>query len=99
GGAMSGPDREQQLADALAEALDRREPRAATQTHFPELAPELAALAEIDGIPDAATGAGLPDRLSGHKVLEEIGSGGMGRVRSARRPRNYWPPSLPATAP
>ena len=72
-------DREKQLAEALADLIDRKA-RAdeSTITLFPELAGELDALAEIDRAiePDAA----LPDRLSGHKILSEIGSGGMGRV-------------------
>ena len=76
---MSGEDREQQLAEALANLLDRRAPRDTTRTLFPELEPELAALAEIDGALDADGGA-LPERLSGHKIVEEIGAGGMGRV-------------------
>jgi serine/threonine protein kinase len=67
-------DREQHLAEAFADLLDRR----STETQVPELAPELAALAEIDRVLDA--GAALPDRLSGHRIVAEIGSGGMGRV-------------------
>ena len=68
------PDREQHLAEALADLLDRRSPMA----RLPELEPELAALAEIDRALDP--GAPLPERLSGHKIVAEIGSGGMGRV-------------------
>ena len=44
----------------------------------PELAPELAALAEIDRAVEPS--APLPERLSGHKIAGEIGHGGMGRV-------------------
>ena len=46
--------------------------------HIPELAGEIGALAEIDRVVDPA--AALPERLSGHKIVAEIGSGGMGRV-------------------
>jgi len=67
-------DREKHLAEAFADLLDRR----SSETYLPELAPEVAALAEIDGVLDA--GGPLPDRLSGHKIVAEIGSGGMGRV-------------------
>lgn len=78
-------DREKHLAEALADLLDRRAAQGGpgrieseTRTAFPELAPELDALAEIDRAMDPASF--LPDRLSGHKIVEEIGSGGMGRV-------------------
>jgi serine/threonine-protein kinase len=59
---------------------------------YPELAPELreqiVALDEIDtivrdddaGLSNAAPGSDLPDRLSGVKIIREIGRGGMGRV-------------------
>jgi hypothetical protein len=55
---------------------------AATLSQFPELAGELDALAEIDRAiePDLA----LPERLSGHKILAEIGAGGMGQVLLAQ---------------
>ena len=69
-------DREQSLADALADLLDRRAAR--STAHPPELAPELAALSEIDRVLEPA--APLPDRLSGHKIIDQIGAGGMGRV-------------------
>ena len=75
---MNEDEREQELANALAEALDRRENCEATRTRHPELAPELAALGEIDRVLE--DGAPTPERLSGHKVVGEIGSGGMGRV-------------------
>ena len=65
-------DSEQRLADALADHLDRRGPT------LPELAPELGALAEIDRLLDPVSA--LPERLSGHRILAEIGTGGMGRV-------------------
>ena len=66
-------DAEQRLAEALADHLDT--PRART---LPELAPELAALSEIDRVLDPASA--LPERLSGHRIIGEIGAGGMGRV-------------------
>jgi serine/threonine protein kinase len=66
------PAREQELAEAFASALDRHE----TAAH-PELAPEFAALQEIDHL---LGNDRLPERLSGHKVAAEIGAGGMGRV-------------------
>ena len=65
-------DREQTLADALADLLDSGGPIP------PELAPEFAALAAIDRALDVP--APLPDTLSGHKIVDEIGAGGMGRV-------------------
>jgi predicted Ser/Thr protein kinase len=76
-------DREKELAEALADLIDRkRRPDEATTALFPELAGELDGLAEIDRAiePDAA----LPARLSGHRILSEIGSGGMGRVLLAQ---------------
>ena len=69
-------DREQSLADALADALDRRTSQSIPSP--PELAPELAALSEIDRVLEPAPP--LPDRLSGHKIIDEVGAGGMGRV-------------------
>jgi len=69
-------EREQKLADALADVLDRRAAAASTTS---DLASELDALAQIDRALSPATGD-LPARLSGHRVLSEIGSGGMGRV-------------------
>jgi predicted Ser/Thr protein kinase len=65
-------DREKQLAEALANALDGREART------DEIETELAALAEIDRA--LAPETALPARLSGHRVMEELGRGGMGRV-------------------
>jgi hypothetical protein len=75
--------RERELAQALANLIDGNlRQDLSTLTLFPDLAAELDALAEIDRAmePDAA----LPDRLSGHKVLAEIGAGGMGRVLLAQ---------------
>jgi len=71
--------RERELAEALAELMDGRAPGGTTERgRLPELAGELEAIAEIDRAmePEVA----LPERLSGHKVLGEIGAGGMGRV-------------------
>ena len=73
------PDRERQLAEALADLIDRgARLDASTATLHPELTGELEALAEIDRAIEPCTT--LPPRLSGHKILAEIGSGGMGRV-------------------
>ncbi len=66
-------ERELRLAKSFAEILDGR----ARGEDTPELAPELAALAEIDRALDPEA---LPERLSGHKIVAGIGSGGMGRV-------------------
>ena len=66
-------EREQRLAEALADLLDRK----VTETIPAELAGEWSALAEIDRAVDPAA---LPEKLSGHKIVAEIGSGGMGRV-------------------
>ncbi len=73
---MTDDPRERLLAEPLADHLDRRQPT--TSTLIPELAPELAALAEIDRVLDPPSA--LPERLSGHRIVAEIGSGGMGRV-------------------
>jgi serine/threonine-protein kinase len=70
---MTDSEREQQLAEALADLLDRK----VTETVPAELAAEWNALAEIDRAVDPAA---LPEKLSGHKIVAEIGSGGMGRV-------------------
>ncbi len=75
---MTEDENEQRLADALAAMLDGRAPLdSATRASHPELAAELEALDEIDRVIEAPA---LPERLSGHKILVEIGSGGMGRV-------------------
>jgi hypothetical protein len=66
-------DREQSLAETLADLLDQR-----ATAYPPELAAELAALTEIDRVLEPMPP--LPDRLSGHKIIDEIGAGGMGRV-------------------
>ena len=70
---MTEDEREQQLAEAFAGLVDQR----AHHTTHPELREDLAALAEIDRVVDPAA---LPERLSGHKILLEVGAGGMGRV-------------------
>jgi serine/threonine-protein kinase len=70
---MSDDEREKALAEALADLLDGK-PKSVP----PELAPELAALAEIDRAVEPS--APLPERLSGHKIAGQIASGGMGRV-------------------
>jgi predicted Ser/Thr protein kinase len=76
-------DREKQLAEAFADLIDGRAARAGAPGESSgalssELAPELDTLAEIDRALEPADA--LPARLSGHRILEEIGSGGMGRV-------------------
>ncbi len=76
-------DREKQRAEALADLLDRRTARGIvplgdSDTLGSELAAELDTLAETDRA--LAPEGALPERLSGHRILEEIGSGGMGRV-------------------
>jgi len=88
-------DREQLIANAVAAYADLRlrgetvDPDAYGRD-YPELDPELReqllALDEIDTVlgPIEATCVNqapeLPERLSGHKILSEIGAGGMGRV-------------------
>jgi serine/threonine-protein kinase len=66
-------EHELRLAQSFADILDGR----ARGEDSPELVGELAVLAEIDRALDPAH---LPERLSGHKIVAEIGSGGMGRV-------------------
>jgi serine/threonine protein kinase len=81
---MTEEERERRLAEELAEYLDQcaaeEDPFAGppTRTIRPELMAEISALREIDEI--LKPGQELPDRLSGHRIVEEIGSGGMGRV-------------------
>lgn len=85
---------------------------------LPELRSELETLAGISAVlePGAAfvrtssgVEVGLPDRLSGHKILSEVGSGGMGRVLLAQDERlnrkvaikvlapRYWPDAMLAS--
>ncbi|MBZ5497633.1 MAG: serine/threonine protein kinase [Acidobacteriia bacterium] len=93
GASHSDPDQEQLLANAVADFLDRRaRGEAIDADSYCRLHPDLAALRnEIDTLdrleglleaprPGSADGAALPEKLSGHKILSEIGSGGMGRV-------------------
>src|SRR5580693_3470551 len=69
-------DGDQSLAEALADLMDGNAKR--STAHPSELDTELAALDEIDRVLEPAPP--LPDRLSGHQIIDEIGSGGMGRV-------------------
>jgi hypothetical protein len=89
-------DREQRLAHALAEFIDLQaheelvdlENFCRTRNDLqPELRGVLETLLEIDQISEPPEGpaseedAGeFPERLSGHRILSRIGSGGMGRV-------------------
>ena len=95
-----GPaDREAAIAAALADFLDRtsreelvdvgafcRDYRGLEE----DLRPLLQALTEMDAPDHSTAGRGsdhqdpLPERLSGHKILGEIGAGGMGRVLLAQ---------------
>ncbi|HEY3444288.1 MAG TPA: serine/threonine-protein kinase [Paludibaculum sp.] len=73
--------RERELAEALARMLDEQAAEApVTEAPCAELAEELAALAEVDDILDEPVALPAPAQLSGHRILSEIGSGGMGRV-------------------
>lgn len=88
-------DRERLVADAVAayhdlrlqeEEIDPDEYCRAYPELDPELRAQLLALDEIDAVlelseaPRINRAAELPERLSGHKILGEIGAGGMGRV-------------------
>lgn len=89
-------ERERGVAQALAAYLDQvsREETVDIDVFcktFPglenDLRPLLESLIEMDGAlypedsaPKPETGEELPERLSGHKILGEIGAGGMGRV-------------------
>ncbi len=88
-------DRERLIADAVAAYHDLRLQEKAIDPDeycrdYPEIAQELRAqllaLDEIETVlmPGETTRANrapeLPERLSGHKILGEIGAGGMGRV-------------------
>src|SRR5215472_6853721 len=93
------PAREEAVAAALAEFLDRtsREEFVDIEAFCnerpnlgQELRPLLQALAEMDethyprNAVETERQEPLPDRLSGHKILGEIGAGGMGRVLLAQ---------------
>jgi serine/threonine protein kinase len=96
GGAEKASPKERAIAEALAAYVDRlsREETVdidafckATPGLEKELRPLLESLNEMDGPssvfppgPAQEAGEKLPDTLSGHKILGEIGAGGMGRV-------------------
>jgi len=96
GGAEKASQKERAIAEALAAYVDRlsREEAVdieafckATPGLEKELRPLLESLTEMDGPsssfppgPALEAGEKLPDKLSGHKILGEIGAGGMGRV-------------------
>src|SRR5712664_1631940 len=96
GGAEEASQKERAIAEALAAYVDRlsREEAVdidafckATPGLEKELRPLLESLTEMDG-PASSSPPGpaqeadepLPHKLSGHKILGEIGAGGMGRV-------------------
>lgn len=98
-GKQPAVDREAAIAAALAEFLDRTSQEEFVDVEkfcrdYPalkeDLRPLLQALTEMDdpGHTDGGLGANpqelLPERLSGHKILGEIGAGGMGRVLLAQ---------------
>ncbi len=83
--------REQQLADALAEYVDRQARGEVVDAEdfcrrYPgleaDLRPQLETMTVIDRLTEEPQQdpAARPERLSGHKILSEIGAGGMGRV-------------------
>lgn len=94
-----GADRETALAGALAEYVDLHAGSEEVDINafcrrYPDLEPELRAAIETlstldeiepgrEGIPSEESEPPIPARLSGHKVLHEIGSGGMARVFAA----------------
>ncbi len=94
---MNGEDREQRVAEALAEYLERcARGEAVDKSGFCEARGEIAAelreqietLDEIGRLAETGDEGGVaveaearaPERLSGYRILREIGSGGMGRV-------------------
>jgi len=99
GGKEGFTDREAAIAAALADFLDRssREEFVDVEAFCREhrtlevdLRPLLQVLAQMDEADHPATEtvddkqSPLPDRLSGHKILGEVGAGGMGRVLLAQ---------------
>lgn len=96
GGAEKASPIERALAEALAEYVDRlsREETVDIDAFCKgnpglekELRPLLESLTEMDGPlshsptkRERESGEDLPNKLSGHKILGEIGAGGMGRV-------------------
>src|ERR1022692_3713208 len=100
----SAPSKEELLAQALADFLDRqaREEAPAIEgfcREHPEIAddlrPQLETLAEIDravGLSEPPPPAGQPAKLSGYTILGEIGSGGQG-PRISGYGRAAWPQS------
>jgi serine/threonine protein kinase len=94
--AAESPERERAVAEALAAYLDQIACEETVEIDAfcktrpgleKDLRPLLESLNEMDG-PALSDGFGveseggekLPERLSGHKILGEIGAGGMGRV-------------------
>jgi serine/threonine protein kinase len=89
-------ERERAVAEALAAYLDQVSHEETVDIDAfcntcpeleTELRPLLESLNEMDGpsfsedlAPESKGGEELPERLSGHKILGEIGAGGMGRV-------------------
>jgi len=71
---MTDDARERELARQLADILDGKQARAPLS----ELTAELDMLDDIGRA--IAPESTMPKMLSGHRILEEIGSGGMGRV-------------------
>ena len=102
-------DRQSQGEELDVEAFCRENARL-----LPELRSELDTLAGISAVLEpelpatvaASAESKLPERLSGHKIISEIGSGGMGRVLLAQDERlsrkvaikvlapRYWPDAL-----
>jgi len=80
---MTEPEEEKRLAGTFAGFLDRRSREENVDSaefcgEHPELRAEIEEIEAIDRLLEPA--AALPESLSGHKILGEIGSGGMGRV-------------------
>jgi len=91
----AGPDKEQLQANALADFLDRRAAGEAIDAEsfcllhpeLPGLRSEIETLDSLEGLLDTpvveappAASPSWPERLSGHKILSQIGAGGMGSV-------------------